>query len=400
MSSSVTTGGICTAHNSRTSNAGQVVGPITVDIPGYPRATVYDATNFCPALFAGGDPDARYAIPNLGSYTLYERGATDKPYFTDVRQGGIGDCNMDSLLATAAYKCPLHLKAGIIRDPTSKNNFYVRLFYKTANRPVWVRITASFPLIRRGMEFAYDNCRRDSSGRPIIWPHLYEKAYVCMTNVFPDFLTWGDPNNPTFGYNTLDGVDGVVAQQAIIGIRPKTDGSPDSTWFGQGNCYEIAKINEAKQKFDNLVSFINTPLYICTVYLSYGHIQNTSPPCVAGQDTSRNGRYIFSPDTMCVYVYGPQRTLEHVFVPYHAYSLWRINTVNGVRFAKLRNPWGNVTLDDAPIAARENRPVQRITYKYGVMNVKYEDFVYCFNILYSIRPSANVEPVSSDPLIN
>ncbi len=399
MSSSVTTGGICTAHNSRTANAGRVVGPITMDIPGYPRATVYDATNFCPALFAEGDPNARYAVPALGSYTLYARGATDKPYFTDVRQGGIGDCNMDSLLATAAYKCPLHLKAGIIRDPTYRHNFYVRLFYKTANRPIWVKITASFPLINRGMEFAYDNCRRDSSGRPIIWPHLYEKAYVCMTNIFPDFLRWGDPNN-TFGYNTLNGVDGATAHQAIIGIRPKTDGSPDSTWFGQGSCYDIAALGNFRTRYDNLVQSINTPLYICTVYLNFFHIKN-SPPCRDGQDTSRNGRYILDPESNCVYVYGgARRTLEHVFVSYHAYSLWRINTVNGVRIAKLRNPWGQHTLDDAPIAARENRQIQTITYKYGVMNVNYDDLMYCFNILYSIRPSASVEPVSSEPLIN
>ena len=317
----------------------QTTGTITQmykNIPGFPNANVYDAIDVCPALYQFGTQSTFYGLPNKGNYLVFN--STGFPDWREVQQGGIGDCNLDSLVSVAAYKQQNYMKQSIIKDPEVDHVYYVRLHYKTLDQPFFVRVSAFLPLLSDN-DGAYDTFYKEN-GKPVIWSHIISKAYVVMTNYFSDFMIWGDPSMNSTGYNTLDGVDGWTAQKAIVGVT-------NSFWVDG---------TEANQS--DIIRQINDSSYVFQCGLSIHRITESARFRILG-----NG-------VVCVY---NGTTLENVFIPWHAYSVFGVNG----NTVTIRNPWGQCILSDGT--------GQSITYIGGLVDLPVSDFFYLFNMWFSSR---------------
>jgi hypothetical protein len=317
----------------------QTTGTITQsykNIPGFTNANVYDAMDVCPALYQYGTQNEFYGLPNKGDYLIFN--SIGFPDWREVQQGGIGDCNLDSLVSVAAYKQRDYMKQSVIKDPDVDHVYYVRLHYKTLDQPFFVRVSALLPLLSDN-DGAYDTFYKEN-GKPVIWSHIISKAYVVMTNYFSDFMTWGDPSVNNTGYNTLIGVDGWTAQKAIVGVT-------NSFWVDGINANQI-----------DIIQKINDSSYIFQCGLSVHRITQSERFIILG-----NGK-------VCVY---NGTTLENVFIPYHAYSVFAVNE----NTVTIRNPWGQCILSDGT--------GQSITYIGGLVDLPVKDFFYLFNMWFSTR---------------
>lgn len=327
-------------------NSGNVV-----EVVPFNGIRTFDATQLCPALWRASPPGVFYGLPNRGNYRIFNS-VNELPNWDEVMQGGIGDCNLDSLLSLVAYKIPQYIKDGIVRDPNEEHVYYVRLHYKTFDNPFYVRISALLPLLSDN-DGAYDLFYKEN-GIPVIWSYLYSKAYVVMTNYFDDFMLWNGS-----GYNTLNGVDGWTVQKAIAGVR-------NTYWEDLNN-----------QNMVYIKNYLKDSNYIFQCGVSYWKI-------TALQYNPQTSRYAHSNEQL-IYIYkfpGGVKTLEHVLISYHAYSVFGIS--DDETKVTIRNPWGECTLDDSLLAVRENRPTQRITYRNGLVDLNYIDFVLCFNTWFAV----------------
>jgi hypothetical protein len=319
---------------------------------------VFDATSLKPTLYTEGPSGVFYGLPLNGKYTITANNNTELPKINQVLQGGIGDCVMDSVLAVAAEKNPNAMKNGIIKDPTLKDVYYVRLYYNIFNRQIFVRITAELPLLS-DKDGAYDRFKLDSNGQAVIWAHLYAKAYVCMLNVIPDFLK----SEKRLGYNALNGVDAKLAHMTIFGLT----GGSNNIFFGEGND-AIKKV----AKFMN-----NGDVYI-TGATSWAYLNSIEGRFDKRIKAYRNPNPADDyPDV--IYIYDSKNVLEHVLLSFHSYSILGITSDNKII---VRNPWGSNTMDDSILNPSK---VQKVTFRNGLMYIPIDDYIKTMHVYYSVR---------------
>lgn len=238
----------CPAYVSWSVNGGSIIKR-SEKIPGYgiknasgvmiyqPEFDVYDATNVCPAMYLGTTSSVgSLSFLSSSSYTLSQRLGTPpnyslyrpslkKPYRDDLLQGNIGSCVLEAVLSGIAFKSPDFLMSGIIQDPNfqptpTKNQYYIRFFYKNKFNMFFVKISTDIPLL--GPQSSYSTQFVIDGGKVVIWPSLITKAYAIMINYFTDFMRWSfDINDPVLlsafksvsgygnsqGYNLLWGVN-------------------------------------------------------------------------------------------------------------------------------------------------------------------------------------------------
>ena len=357
---------VCTGTPTNTANAGTVTKKTGQTIPGISGTfDVYDATTFCPAFYSSGG--YTYQLPNNGNYVVFglQIDGTRKPSFYDVNQGGIGDCVLDSIMASAAHKNPDYIKSGIVQDPTALHTFFVRLHYKKITNPFWVRLTAMLPLV--DSITSYDRfylTNENGISLPVIWSHLIMKAYCCMNNIFPDFmLHFG------VGYNCLDGVDTTDAMRAIFGEAQNVEPVFCNHDFV---CFSDASIASYKTQLDslNVKNLMNSPDVIFTCGVDPNDMKTRLCSSYPGSNryrvTNWNGIEI-------VQILNANGSIKQCFISYHAYSIMELRTSDNKVI--IRNPWGGyqTCFNSLPPG--------------GLIAVDYEDFVKCFNIYFTKRSS-------------
>lgn len=377
---------IC-SNNSLTTNVGSVVKKTGQTIPGFSGTfDVYDATNFCPALFqpTGISYTLSYKLPNNGNYDLFFNiNNVYQPYFFDVMQGGVGDCTFDAIISELAYKIPNFLKQGIVKDPTMEHTFFIRLHYKTINNPFWVRITALMPLDSVGRS-SYDRIYVGAE-RPVIWSYLYLKAYLCMNNIFSDFM-----RHDGVGYNVLEAVYDDDCMRALAGT---TADSITTISYGS-NCSNNTNTSNAKRDFDNIKNLLNSPDFICSCAIesnSIRHLINKSTGCTIDNKYTFTGIADCIPfnyddefkDVFCMLyeIKDLSRNKTYIIVGFHSYSLLRITDDDKVI---IRNPWGSTP-----------------SYPNGLIVMDYDVFAYFFTLSY-LKRTDTITPVppSKDPFLN
>jgi len=175
---------------------------------------IYDALYTYPGIPTKLEDDTpilsntKYSIPGIpqGNYLLYNN-TTNSPVYTEIMQGGLGDCAIDSTMACIAYKNSSFTKNNIFADTQQPNIYYVMLYNPNNLHPVLIKISSELP-VDNTPPFAnngiFDTYYPNSS-QPIIWSHLYLKALALLINI-ADFTYLIPLSTPLlYGYNALVG---------------------------------------------------------------------------------------------------------------------------------------------------------------------------------------------------
>ncbi len=143
------------------------------------------------------------------SGTLFVNGAS----YTDVRQGGLGDCYFLASLAETALKNPSAITSMFIVN--GDGTYTVRFFH--GSKAEYVTVDSQLPTDSSGYLVFDGMGQKASSTSNELWVALAEKAYVQLNEV-----GWLRPTSWGGGQNVYTGISGGVMYQALNQITGQT----------------------------------------------------------------------------------------------------------------------------------------------------------------------------------
>jgi hypothetical protein len=284
---------------------GKVVGdsPANASYQGNPLGDLYagsDATQLADLTdkwFYGGDMPASAAgttyVQAQGS--LYGPGGV--PQYSDVVQGGVGDCYLMAPLAEIALQDPQAIQNAIIDN--GDGTYTIGFNMAPAGAPAqwdYVTVNTMFPAYYQTDEngnptgdpmFAYANGGQDmTNSNNVLWVPLYEKAYAQLAEE-----GWSRGPGAANSYDSIGGGDAGVTMQQLAAVNVQgenigpdtaddiyqqvTVGQASGEWVCLGTPYVEPNPDLTAGHFYALIGYDgNSGLF--TVYNPYGFTQQLS----------------------------------------------------------------------------------------------------------------------------